>query len=106
MLEHVLERVLAEDEHVVVVTAEPIGAHLQLVGALLAADVENLLLRQAEHGLQRQRTLADAWFTAQQHDAARHEPATQHTVQLFVVHVDARVVVVRYVAEPESLGGG
>ena len=72
---------------------EALGAHLELVGALLAADVEHALVGQCQHGLQRQRGLAYAGFAAQQNDAAGHQPAAQDTVQLLVVHVDARVVV-------------
>ena len=41
------------------------GSHLQLVGALLATDVEHAFVGKVQHGLQRQRRFADAWFTAQ-----------------------------------------
>ena len=64
MVEDVLEGVLAEDEEVVIVTAKAIGTHLQLVGALLAADVEDALLGHVEHRLQRERRFSDARFAA------------------------------------------
>ena len=62
------------------------------MGAFLTADVEHALVRQGEHGLEGERRFADARFTAKEHDAARHESATQHAVQFVVVHIDARVV--------------
>ena len=103
MVEHIFERVLTENEEVVVIPAQPIGAHFQLVGALLTADIENLLFRQAEHRLQGQCTLANARFATQQHDAARHQTTTEHAVQLFVVHVDARVIMVGDVLQLQHL---
>ena len=74
------------------------------MGALLAADIQDAPLRHVEDGLQGERALANAGLATQQHDAARHQSATQHTVQLVVVHVDARLVVNGYVAQLHGLG--
>ena len=71
---------------------ETVGTYLQLVGGFLTADVENLLLGQTEHGLEREGGLADARLTAQEYDAARNETATEDTVQFSIVHVDTGIV--------------
>ena len=94
VVEDGFQRVLTENEEVVVLLmGDALCTHLQLVSTFLTADVEHALVGQLEHGLQTQSRLADTWFTAQQHDAARHQSTAQHTVQLGVVHVDAGVVV-------------
>ncbi len=76
------------------------------MGALLTADVEDAFLRQTEHRLQREGGLADARFSAEEHDRARYETATKHTVQFLVVQVDARIVVVGDFAQPEGSPDG
>ena len=102
--EDVLKGCFGQDEQIVLLGIhrclhESFGAHLQLVGAFLTAHVEYLPFSHAEHGLQGQRTLADAWFAAQQDDAAGHQSATQHPVQFSVVHIDARFVLARNIAQ-------
>ena len=88
------EGVLAEDEEVVIFPSQTVGTHLQLVGALLTADVENLLLWHAEHGLQRESRFTYARLTAKKYDGTRHETTAQNTVQLLVMHVDAGIIVI------------
>ena len=69
MVEDGFKGVFAEDEEVlclgraVVLASQAVGTHLELMGGLLTADVENLLLRHAEHGLEREGGLADARLT-------------------------------------------
>ena len=106
MLEDVLQGVLAEDEEIVVLAAKPVCTHLQLVGALLTADVEDAFFRQAEHRLQREGGLADARLTAEEHDRARYETTTEHAVQFLVVQVDARIVVIGDFAQSEGSPDG
>ena len=104
MFEDMLQRVLAEDEEIlIVVMGDAVGAHLELMGTLLTADVEDLLLGHVEHRLQREGGFADAGFTTEEYDAARDETATEHPVEFLVVHVDAGIVVVGDVAELEYL---
>ena len=104
MLENVLEGVLTENQKIVVlcgakrqsraVAHETVGTHLQLVGTLLTADIQDFLLCQTEHGLQGEGGFSDTGLTAQENDAAWHQTTSEHTVQLVVVHVDTGIVVV------------
>ena len=63
------------------------------MSTFLAADVEDALVGKVEHCLQRERRLADAWFTTQQNDGTWYETTAQHAVQLGIVHVYAGIVV-------------
>ena len=103
MVEDLLKRILGEDEEIIILAAQTVGAHLQLMGTLLAADVEDALLWHVKHRLQRERTFADTRLSAKKHNAAWHEPAAQNAVQLFVVHVDAWVIVVGDVTQAQYL---
>ena len=64
------------------------------MGTLLTADIQYFVLGQTEHGLQGEGRFADTRLTAQENDAAWHQTASEHTVQLVVVHVDTGIVVV------------
>ena len=79
---------------------EALGAHLYLMGALLAADVEDALA-EVEDGLEDKRALADAGLTTEEDDAPGDETATEDTVQLTVEHVDAGLVVGTDLAQVE-----
>ena len=53
MFKDMLQGILTEDEKMVVLLmGDAVSAHLQLVGALLSTDVEDLLLGHTEHRLQ------------------------------------------------------
>ena len=71
------------------------------MGALLSADVEYSLFLQGEHSLEQQGALAYAGLSAEQDDAAGHESAAEHAVELVVVHVYAGVVVTADVREAQ-----
>ena len=105
MGEDALERCLTEYQQVVVGSSDALGTHLQLAGALLAADVENPAVGECQHRLQRQRALADARLATEQHKAPLDQSASQHTVELLVVHVDAALFVGGYVLQPSCLRG-
>ena len=101
--------VLAEQEKMVVVDGRTVdrkalGTHLQLMGTLLTADVEDAQ-GQVEHGLQGECGLADARLAAQQDDASRHQTTTKYAVQFGVAHVDAWVVSGADVAESQDACG-
>ena len=69
MFEYPFERCLAEDVNIVVVGMwYAFGAHLQLVGALLATYVQDIPLGHLQYCLQCQSTLAYARFTTKQDD--------------------------------------
>jgi len=111
VVEDGLELVLAEEQERAVSgfsrgewSLQSLCTHLELMGALLAADVEDAQ-GQAKHGLQGERGLADAGFAAQQDDAAGHQSAAKDAVQLLVLHVDARIVGGADVAETQDAGG-
>ena len=89
----------AEDEALRIVVRQPISPQLQLPAALLARDIERLPLRQPQDGLQHQRRFTDARLSADQHQGALHQAATQHPVQLHIVKVDAFLRLRRDVAQ-------
>ena len=93
LLENQFQRGFAQDDHMVTFGfGQSFSTHLQLVCTLLSADVKHPLVCHLEDGLQRQRTLSNAWLAAQKGDGARNKSASQHAVQLVIVHVDARFV--------------
>ena len=79
----------------------PFGSHLQLVGALLAADVKYAAVGHSQYCLQRKRALAYARLTAEQDYRAGHKPAPKHPVEFSVVHVYARLVLGGYLAQEQ-----
>ena len=69
--------------------AQTRGAHLDLLGRLLARDVERPEAVVAERHLQRQRGLAYARLAAKKDQRSRHQTAAQYAVQLAYARVDA-----------------
>ena len=71
--------------------AEPLRAQTDLIERLLAGDVARRAVRcQIRERAQQQRRLADAGVTAEQHDAARNQPAAEHSIELTEPGRDAR----------------
>ena len=104
--EDVLERCFAKHEHLApghfalcAGGAQSVGPHLYLVGALLSAYIQDVALRHAKDGLQGQRGFSYAGLAAQEDDAAWHDAAAQHAVELLVVGVDAWLGLMRDVVE-------
>ncbi|MNN02734.1 hypothetical protein D3C81_1154020 [compost metagenome] len=63
--------------------AQPLRTQGDLRAGFFAADIEHAALPgQVGQRLQQQRGLADAGIAADQHHAARHQPAAQHAVEL------------------------
>ena len=94
-----LQRGLRQQQQVVSrAAAQTLRSQLDLAGALLTGDVEHLHALQPQDGLQHQRALADAGLAAQQTQAAGHQSAAEHAVELFVAQVDAHFAVHRDVA--------
>ena len=108
MVKYLLQRIGAENKEIVTIGqtagSKAFGAHLELMGTFLTADVKHLLVCQVEHGLQRKCGLTDARLTTQQHDAARDEATTQHAVELGILHVDTRIIVRRDILQSQHLG--
>ena len=70
------------------VQLQALGAHGDLLAGFLSGNIQHIRpLRQPIRHLQKQRGFADARLAPGQHDAARHNAAAQHTVQL----ADARL---------------
>ena len=86
-----------------VALADTLGAHLDLVRALLARHVEYIHVAHAQDGLQGEGRLAYAGLATQQDDAAGHNASTQYTVELAVVGVDAWVFLGGDVAESQGM---
>jgi len=102
----VFEQRLGVDQAVVVADADARGAHLDLLGRLLARDVERLERVGRQGNLQREGRLADAGLAAQQYERAGDQSAAQHAVHLAVAQVDAPVVALADVADPLRARGG
>ena len=97
MPEYALERGVAKNQATVVVAMlNAVGTHLQLLGAFLTANIQNLTFGHPQYRLKRERALSYTRLSAKQHYRARHKPAAKHSVQLGVVHVHARLVYSRY----------
>ena len=80
--EHVLHAGFAENVAVAVVAAEPLGAHLDLPCALLAADIERLDTIAAQGYLEAQGGLAYAGLAAYQHEGAGDDASAEDAVEL------------------------
>ena len=61
--------------------AEPLGAHADLLRALLGRDVERRT-RPPRQELEQERALADARLAAEQRDRSGDDPAAEHSVEL------------------------
>ncbi len=83
MAQDVAQVGLGQQIQIVRVQPHPFGAHLDLMHAFLAADVEHRAgsRRQPDRDLQDQRALADARLSAEQDDAAGHDPTAEHTIE-------------------------
>ena len=65
------------------VQLQPLCAHGHLLAGFLAGNIEHIrLLGQPIRHLQKQRGFADARLAPGQHNAARHDAAAQHAIQL------------------------
>ena len=89
----VFEQRLGVDHAGVVADADTVGAHLDLLGRLLARDVEGFQPVVGQCDLQAERRFADARFAAQQHERSGNQTAAQHPVDLGVAQVEPRPVV-------------
>ena len=85
------------------VMADAVGTQLQLPCAFFAGNIQYLLFGQPQNGLQHKGGLSDSRFSAQQDQRSGNQTAAQHTVQLLIVHIDARFVATRYFAEDDRL---
>jgi hypothetical protein len=59
-----------------------------------------------EHGLEHQCGLPDAGFATDQYQRSGYQPASQHPVQLLVVHVDAGFFICFDLAQGDGFGFG
>ena len=77
--------------------AQPAGAEPDLIDGFFARHVAHPLAgpRQRGGGLQHEGGFADAGVTADQHDRGRHEPATEHAVELGNSHDQVPVAAAR-----------
>ena len=83
--QHAFHVVLGEHVERILRHADARGAHLDLVRAFLAADIEHAaLLAETSCHLQKQRAFADTGVSADEDGAARHQTASQHAVQLLI----------------------
>ena len=87
----IFEQRLGIDQAFVVADSDPPRAHLDLLGRLLARDIERFQPVRRQCDLQREGRLADARLPAHEDQRPRHHPAAQHTVHLAVAHVYAAV---------------
>ena len=113
----VLERGLAEQQTLFILNADPVGAHFDLLGALLAGNVENGHPGQTYGHLKGQRGFTDTGLAAEQHERSGDKSAAEHAIEFVVEQVDAlngtlahfgygnRPVTVAGCAEPEGVIG-
>ena len=59
---------------------QSLSPHLQLLGALLTANIQHALVFQVEYCLQSERALAYTRLTSQQHYASLYESSAKHAV--------------------------
>jgi hypothetical protein len=89
--------------------SEPMGAQPDLLGRLLAADVEHRAgARERGARLEQERRLADPRITPDQHHRAGHQAAPQHAVQLADPALDAHPILgadVGQALDARRLGG-
>ena len=69
------------------------------MGTLLTAHIHHFHVGQMKNGLKCECTLSDARLTAQERDTTRNQSSTQHTVQLTIVHINARLIMSRNIAQ-------
>ena len=95
------ERSLTHDVALAVLVAagNAVGTHAQLLRTLLTADVEHLARTDAQHVLQHQRALSNAWLSANEHYRSWHQSTSQHTVQLTAGQLDAWQLLSLYIVD-------
>ena len=81
MLEDALHVGFVQEVELRLGRADTVGTHLNLLFALLAADVEQSPVADGQGGLQQQGALADARFATEQHKASWHDAAAEHSVE-------------------------
>ena len=96
---------LAENEAVGGVSAQAVGPHLHLLHAFLTGDVQRLEFRPVQGQLQRQRTFADAGFSAHQHQGALHDAPAQQAVYFGRAQRHAVLLRGAHVLERHGLAG-
>ena len=80
------------DQALVVADADARGAHLDLLGRLLARDVEGFQSVRRQRDLQREGRFADSRLAAHEDQRPRDHPAAQHAVYLGVSQIEADVL--------------
>ena len=83
---------------------QTVGAHLDLLLALFAADVEELAVVDGESCLQQQSALADARFATQEKETAGNDATAEDAVELRAMGGDAAGLAVGHLLD--ALGGG
>jgi len=96
----VLQQRLGVDHALLVADPEPHGAHLDLLGRLLARDVEGLQSVRGQGDLERKGRFADARLAAQQHERSGDHAAAQHAVHLGVAQIEPPVFALADVTHP------
>src|SRR5688500_16419922 len=98
--EHRLEVRLGHQKEGLPIDAETVGAQLDLAQRLLAGDVEQGAYLQTRAHLRHQRRLADARVTADEHEGALDDAATEDAVELADSRRDARFALDRDICKP------
>ena len=78
---------------------QSIGTQLYLMRTLLTTHIEYFLLWDIENSLESKRTLSDTRLTTEQGDTSLHHTTTEHTIQLRIVHINARLIMRRDVTK-------
>ena len=91
LCDDVFEQRLGVDQTLLVADPDAGCAHLDLLGRLLARDVERSEPVCREGDLEREGRFPDSRFAAQQHERPGHHAAAQHPVHLRVAQVEPAV---------------
>ena len=84
---------------------QALGAHLDLLCAFLAGDIEGAETRVGEGDLEAEGTLADAGFAAYEHERTGDDAAAEETVDLGHSEGDAVFLAIVYLFELERFAG-
>ena len=106
LVDDVFEQRFGIDQTFVVADADASRAHLDLLGRLLARNIERLESVRRQRELQRKGRFADSRLSAQQNQRPRHHAAAQYAVHLAVAEVHAAVFALADVAYALGLGCG
>ena len=101
---NLFERSLTNNQAIAGNTGKAVGAKFQLARAFFTGHIKNLLFRHVQYGLHDECGFADSRLAAYQDKRTRHKSATQHTVQLIIVHIDAWLVVHFNIAKCQWFG--